>query len=258
MKIASLVPSWTETLIRSGADVVGRTRYCLHPQNEVASIPVLGGTKSVDWSRLQVQPDLVIFDREENKKEMADSCPFPFWASHIRKLSDLGPQMAELASKISSPKLQEFSERWRAIDSLSALQTKISAENPSFPGLIRWFVPPTEEVEEIAYFVWRKPWMILQRQTFIGSLLEKLGFRLTPYPSEELYPKVDLDWLLQRPKIAFFFSSEPYPFENKEEELKGFQPPTALVDGEAFGWFGIRSLEFVEGAFKNQRDQKLS
>ena len=49
MRVVSLVPSWTETLIEAGVDVVGRTRFCLHPRDRVKSIPAVGGTKDADW-----------------------------------------------------------------------------------------------------------------------------------------------------------------------------------------------------------------
>ena len=43
----SMVPSWTETLIAAGANVVGRTRFCVHPKDAVAVIPSFGGTKTL-------------------------------------------------------------------------------------------------------------------------------------------------------------------------------------------------------------------
>jgi hypothetical protein len=245
-RVVSLVPSWTETLLRAGHQVVGRTRYCVHPEDLVADIPVIGGTKSVDWTKLTTAPDLVIFDKEENKKEMADHCPFPFWASHIQSIQDLPAALTSISTQLNSKPLLEYSRRWQTVLDRPFPKLQISGTQPNFPGLIRWFHPPTEEIHQVAYFVWRKPWMILQRETFIGSILEKMGLSLVSYPSEKKYPEVELDWLLQQKNIAFLFSSEPYPFEKRAEELKGFTPPCALVDGEAFGWFGIRSLEFLE------------
>lgn len=250
-KIVSLVPSWTETLIAAGVPVVGRTRYCIHPKEKVESIPMLGGTKSVQWERLKEKPDLVLFDKEENKKEMAEACPFPYYATHIRSILDLPKELKSLSEQLNSPKLLEYAERWNDVIERPSTAISINQNEKKFPGLIRWFREPSEEIQEIAYFVWRKPWMILQKDTFIGSVLEHIGFQLTPYPSERKYPEVELEWLLKRPGIAFLFSSEPYPFEDREEELKDYDPPCALVDGEAFGWFGVRSLEFLESSIQS-------
>ena len=73
-KIVCLVPSWTETLLLAGALVVGRTRFCIHPANLVADIPVVGGTKNMKLEDiLRLEPDLVIMDQEENRLEMAEA-----------------------------------------------------------------------------------------------------------------------------------------------------------------------------------------
>ena len=48
---------------------------------------VVGGTKEIHWERCaKLKPDLVVFDKEENNKEMADSCPFPFHATHVSSI----------------------------------------------------------------------------------------------------------------------------------------------------------------------------
>jgi len=246
LKIACLVPSWTESFIELGFSVVGRTRYCIHPKNKIESIPILGGTKKVDWSKLKETPDLVIFDKEENTKDMAESCPFPYWASHIRNLSDIAPQLQQLAQDFQLPQIEKLSARWQKVLRHPSPPQKITPENKTFPGLIRWFHEPECEIKKIAYFVWRKPWMLAKPSTFIGSMLKHCGFDVYDYPSDKNYPEIELEKLLAQPDLGFFFSSEPYPFEKREHELKNFRPACALVDGEAFSWFGLRSLEFLE------------
>ncbi|SVA87197.1 uncharacterized protein METZ01_LOCUS140051, partial [marine metagenome] len=63
VKVVSLVPSLTETLLACGVEVVGRTRYCIHPAETVRDISVVGGTKGVNWQRVsELSPDLVIMD----------------------------------------------------------------------------------------------------------------------------------------------------------------------------------------------------
>ena len=74
MRVVSLVPSLTETLLECGVEVVGRTRFCIHPADKVADIPAVGGTKEVNWQRcLALEPDLVVMDKEENTLEMAQA-----------------------------------------------------------------------------------------------------------------------------------------------------------------------------------------
>lgn len=67
MRLISLVPSWNETLIECGLNVVGRSRYCIHPEDRVRDIPIVGGTKDIRWDRVrEARPDLLVLDREEN------------------------------------------------------------------------------------------------------------------------------------------------------------------------------------------------
>ena len=71
-RIVSLVPSITETIVHLGlADrLVGRTRYCVEPAGLVAAIEAVGGTKNPDCERIiQLAPDLVVVNKEENRRE---------------------------------------------------------------------------------------------------------------------------------------------------------------------------------------------
>ena len=50
MKIISLVPSITETLIDfslTNQQIIGRTKFCIHPKNIVQNIKIVGGTKTL-------------------------------------------------------------------------------------------------------------------------------------------------------------------------------------------------------------------
>ncbi|MGB3616837.1 MAG: cobalamin-binding protein, partial [Catalinimonas sp.] len=40
-RVVSLVPSQTELLIDLGVEVVGRTKFCVHPAGSVKAIPVV-------------------------------------------------------------------------------------------------------------------------------------------------------------------------------------------------------------------------
>src|SRR3954462_7806167 len=97
MKVISMVPSWTETLIECGVEVIGRTRFCIHPRQVVASIPVVGGTKDVNWQRVQLlNADLLILDREENPKWMAEQAPLPVLDTHVQSVDQLPRELERL------------------------------------------------------------------------------------------------------------------------------------------------------------------
>ena len=236
MRVVSMVPSWTETLLECGVEVVGRTRFCLHPQNRVTSIPRVGGTKDWKLSRLQaLAPDLVVLDREENPRSMAEA-GFPTWASHVTAIEGLASQVKELASLLNNSKLAQLAERWTAVE--TARPTRFGEQ-----GILKWGRRPHSDVHQVVYVIWRDPWMAVGPGTFIASVLSRLG--LSVAPSQQRYPEFDpSQWM--EPTTLTLFSSEPYPFLRKRHELENWPTPYAFVDGESFSWFGVRSLKFLE------------
>ncbi len=250
MRIVSLVPSWTETLIACGANVGGRTRFCIHPQEVVCNITVVGGTKDLDIEKLvQLKPDLLILDKEENLPWMLEQSPCPVFVSHVtdigvmpeelKKLSDLLPHIAG--------DLLQLSRRWTDL-----LKCKHSAL-VEVPGVLHWISNPQvlDEDTQFVYVIWRKPWMCVSQNTFIGSMIHFLGGKLYLVSEDQKYPQFSLESLLNESheNIFFLFSSEPYPFFNKKNELKEFVESgmkAAIVDGECYSWFGVRSLRFLE------------
>ena len=105
------MPSLTETLIACGVEVVGRTRFCIHPAEVVSSIPIVGGTKDVDWDLCRrLDPDLVIMDREENTRPMAESCPIAWHATHVTSVGTVASDLGSLAGRLQSRRLQELAE----------------------------------------------------------------------------------------------------------------------------------------------------
>lgn len=244
LRVVSLVPSWTETLVACGCEVVGRTRYCIHPVSAVESIPLLGGTKSLKIDLLKsLAPDLVVMDREENTKEMADACGCPILDTHVRSLEDLPRELRRLHQALHQPALQKLERAWTEI-----LQAPRRQESSELPGLIQWWRPPEKAVEAYVYVIWRKPWMAVHPQSFIGSLCDKLGLPLYQFSDErstQSYPEFRLEELEGR-NLGLLLSSEPYPFGRKrslQSELSGW--PVALVDGESYSWFGLRSARFL-------------
>ena len=70
-RIVSLVPSVTESLfcLGLGDRVDGITDWCVHPSDQLSSLPRVGGTKNpLVRQILELEPDLVIANREENRK----------------------------------------------------------------------------------------------------------------------------------------------------------------------------------------------
>ncbi len=244
------MPSLTETLVECGVNVVGRTRFCIHPRERVAHIQRVGGTKGVDWDKCrELKPDLVVFDREENIKEMAESCPFPWLATHMKSVADLAPELARLAEATESSELAKHADDWQQLSNSKSLQQpRFSA----LPGLLQP-LHHSGSFERIEYIIWRDPWMAVGPTTFIGSMLAQLGFADLLAMHNENYPVLD-EREMQRHDTFYLFSSEPYRFLRYHDELleQGFNG--AIVDGEVYSWFGIRSYRALNHYLNNSLD----
>ncbi|MEK7355220.1 MAG: helical backbone metal receptor, partial [Bdellovibrionota bacterium] len=240
--VISLVPSWTETLIEAGVDVIGRTRFCVHPQRRVKAIPVVGGTKDWNWDRIvELNPDLLVLDQEENPKCMSEQKEFPFLATHVRSVGDVASSLRLLGRSTGNARLSEIASDWDRVLARPLPEPWVLGRE--IPGLVEWGRKPSVPVTKVVYVIWREPWMAVSRETFIGSMLERCGFGelVSSYP--EKYPKVSLE--SEGESTLVLFSSEPFPFLKKRDGIAELGFPYAFVDGEKFSWFGVRSLEFL-------------
>lgn len=258
MRVISMVPSLTETLlsVEDTFKVIARTRYCVHPSVKVSTLPVVGGTKDIDWDSVQkLQPDLLIFEKEENPRKLAEECPMPWEALHVQGVHSMSPELSRLAEKLNSPGLQQIADRWKQI--CRKIETKAKSAEvtrwnfQSIPGELENWVSPRRgaKFEKIVYVIWRKPWMCVSKETFIGSQLIALGAGAQLPDFKTKYPEFNLeDYDLS--STYFLFSSEPFPFAKFKQEILslGIQG-ASLVDGELYSWFGTRSLEFMESLF---------
>ena len=223
-----MVPSWTETLIEAGVEVIGRTRYCIHPADRVSSIPVVGGTKDWDLELItQLAPDIVILDQEENPLSMAQTCPAPYLATHVASLQDMPLALEHLSKGLSNSRIQDFAREWTEV-----IKSRPAPQQPA-------------RVDDVIYVIWKNPWMAVSRETFVGSMLAFCGYKLR-YLGPEKYPMFDLESLPGKERTLLMFSSEPYPFLQRKEGLEKLGFPTMLVDGEHYSWFGVRSLRFLK------------
>ncbi len=90
-RIISLVPSQTELLFDLGLEeqVAGITKFCVHPEKWFRSKTRIGGTKNIKSALIhQLQPDLIIANKEENVKEQVEelAAHYPVWVSDIHDL----------------------------------------------------------------------------------------------------------------------------------------------------------------------------
>jgi ABC-type Fe3+-hydroxamate transport system substrate-binding protein len=234
-------------LIECGVNVVGRTRFCVHPKDSVSSIKIVGGTKDLDWEKVKaLEADLLILDQEENPLWMAEQAPIPAVITHVTSVQNVAQEIRKFskAGPACAQQLEAVASRWETIASKSG-----TWDWEKIPGEIESIRRDHKSYKKLVYVIWEKPWMAVSKQTFIGSVLDQLGAETFLFEFEKKYPEFQLeDFNLA--ETYFLFSSEPYPFHRKIQNLRELNVQGSIVDGECFSWFGTRSLRFLESEFK--------
>jgi ABC-type Fe3+-hydroxamate transport system substrate-binding protein len=240
-RIVSLVPSQTELLHDLGLDeeVIGITKFCIHPEKWFRSKTRVGGTKRVKINIIHsLQPDLIIANKEENTKADIKELRkhYPVWTSDISTVEEAFNMMREIG-RITDTKEKANLIIEKCKYEFSQLQT----ENHKRPT---------------AYFIWRNPWMSVGGGTFIHDMMERCGLE-NIFADLSRYPEIDIKTLIGSQLISdtepsvvncelILLSSEPYPFKEQHiAELReaGFKGKILLVDGEMFSWYGSRMLK---------------
>ncbi|MES2803389.1 MAG: helical backbone metal receptor [Bdellovibrionota bacterium] len=234
MRVVSFVPSWTETLVASGVEVVGRTHFCIHPENAIKAIPVVGGTKNILIHQvIALKADLVLFDKEENNQEMYQLCldhGLNCYATHVIDLKSCGEELLQLAKLVKNDQLAVWGNAYLSLQPRPLSHFKKCI-------LEGEFVPS----ENYSYVIWRNPFMRVSPSCFIGDVLKLFGVSLNL--SEIKYPEISVEELK---KSFCLFSSEPFPFAKYYAELKAQGFKGVLVDGEHLSWYGVRTLKFLQ------------
>jgi ABC-type Fe3+-hydroxamate transport system substrate-binding protein len=228
-RIVSLVPSQTELLYDLGLDreVVGITKFCIHPVDWRKRKTIIGGTKQFDIEAIhKLQPDLIIGNKEENYQEGIEILmrDYPVWMSDIYKLDDALTMIEQIGmlthkQERAGQLVQEIQQQFSTIKTCNG--------------------------QRVLYLIWRKPWMAAGQNTFINNMLAISGF--INCLDEERYPELTTTTIESLNPDFIFLSSEPYPFKEKHiAELQQILPNAklVLVDGEMFSWYGSRLLKF--------------
>ena len=230
LRIISLVPSQTELLFDLGlADrIVGVTKFCIHPKEQVKQKTKIGGTKNFHFDKIdQLQPDLIIGNKEENYKEGIEQLQekYPVWMSDIYTLEDALEMMQQLG--------QLTGTEARAAELEAGIRSGFEQLQPAEPGI------------KTAYFIWRKPYMAVGNNNIIDHMLTRCGFS-NAFAHLARYPEITPELLQQVNPKLILLSSEPYPFKEKHVlEFQELCPQAAIqiVDGEMFSWYGSRLLQ---------------
>ena len=251
-RIVSLVPSLTEALFEFGVGdaIVGVTKFCVEPRAAVASKAKVGGTKTLDVKQvLELEPDLVIANAEENRQE------------DIRQLLAAGQKVFVTFPRTVAGAIQMMRQLAEITDSLDVAQpileeaqaalSETEAANETRPRL-RAFCP-----------IWRRPWMTVGPNTYMHDVMFVCGAVNIFRDRHERYPKSELDEVARRVPEVIFLPDEPYPFGAKHipEFTQYLHVPAVrnrriyLLEGKHLCWYGPRiakSLRYVQNLLWGQ------
>ncbi|MNK04688.1 Vitamin B12-binding protein precursor [compost metagenome] len=241
-RIVSIVPSQTELLFDLGLEeeIVGLTKFCIHPIEKFAAKQKVGGTKKLKIDVIRaLQPDLIIGNKEENSQADIELLQqeFPVWMSDIYNLEDAMQTISDIGSLVDrQPEATYLNHLISA--GFRDLQTLALEKNID---------------KTVAYVIWKDPYMLAGRDTFIDDVLRKIGLRNVL--SQSRYPELAISQLVTLNPQLIFLSSEPYPFKEKHIlEIQSALPnaKVILVDGEMFSWYGSRLVKAVQYFFEFQ------
>lgn len=221
-----MVPSQTELLFDLGLDeeIVGITRFCVHPEAKCRTKKKIGGTKKFNFEVIEwLKPDLVLGNKEENYQGGIDrlKAKYPVWMSDVCTIAD-ALEMIACVGQMTEKEIQAK----RIIARINAKMSKLVVSS----GI------------RVVYFIWIRPYMVAGRDTFINEMLKRCGF-VNVFENRSRYPVVtDKEILAAEPDILLL-SSEPFPFtknNQREFEQKFPKAKSLLVDGTMFSWYGSR------------------
>ena len=232
-RIISLVPSQTELFHYLGLEqqTVGITKFCVHPAQWFQTKTRVGGTKAINSKIIhQLQPDLIIVNKEENVKEQVEelAADYPVWVTDVNNLDEallMIHDIGELTGKLSHAHslAENIRDNFKELDQLQTSNHKLKT----------------------AYLIWQKPYMTVGGDTFINDMLLRCGFE-NIFADRKRYPEISISELKTANCKLLLLSSEPYPFKQKHIDELAAQLPGCkilLANGEFFSWYGSRLLK---------------
>ncbi len=256
-RIVSLVPSLTELIFDLGAGdrLVGRTGFCVHPREQVKTVPKVGGTKAVDIEAVRIlAPTHLVVNIDENEKGTVD------------KLAAFVPNVIVTHPKgpLDNPPLYRmfggiFSCAERAAQLCESFQTAYFKATSACADLPR---------QRVLYVIWKSPWMTVSRDTYISRTLAAFGWDTIEVENTDRYPEVEFEGGLVAAVDRILLSSEPYAFREKHlEEIRslirtladrGSSIEVSLIDGEMTSWYGSRAVDGLAYLAAYRADRPVS
>ncbi len=266
-RIISLVPSQTELLFDLGlnAEVIGITKFCVHPNDWFKTKTRVGGTKTINIQKVaELKPDLVIANKEENVKEQIEELQkiAPVYVSDISTLEDALQMIKDVGRLVGKDEKAKYlvSEIKAGFEELATINTQYSTinaqTNADTLSTNQLSQPNQPNQLNTAYLIWKDPYMAAGGNTFINDMMKRCAFK-NVFENVTRYPEITISQLSSPDSYRdncqlLLLSSEPYPFKQQHiDELQQQLPTTKIVlaDGEMFSWYGSR-LQYAAEYFK--------
>ncbi len=235
-RIVSLVPSLTELLfdLGLGAQVVGRTHYCVHPADRVRRLASVGGTKKVKLERLEgLAPSHVVVNVDENSRETVDA------------IAALGVDM--IVTHPLAPR--DNLALYRLLGGVFGREEEAEALCRKFEGALDALGDSAERLrpKRVLYLIWKDPWMTVSHDTYVSRTLALVNWDTVGHDPDVRYPVVELTPGLLAATDLVLLPSEPFAFTSAHlEEMRATkvcgEMPLALIDGEMVSWYGSRAV----------------
>lgn len=228
VRIISVVPSFTELLYDLGLDeeVVGITKFCVHPAAWFRKKQRVGGTKELKIDLIkQLKPDLIIANKEENTKEDIEACR-QFCEVYLYDVSNFDEALLMIRA------VGRITNRSAAAEQIIVEITKAFAQ----------LKHPAASMHRSVYLIWKDPIMSVGGDTFISDMMAHAGFE-NLMAGEKRYPVLQEAQLSTLQPEVLMLSSEPFPFDDRHlPYFRKLLPQSKIlfVDGEMFSWYGSR------------------
>ena len=242
-RIVCLVPSITETLFALGAGerLVGITDYCIHPENQVRSKAKVGGTKNFLVNKvIELDPDLVIANAEENRKHQVDKLEeagLSVFVTFPKSIDGCLKMIADMASLTGTERAARM-----ILSSIEEARTDALRRGSDQP--CRVLCP-----------IWKNPYMTINQDTFVNSVIRNSGGRNIFEDSADRYPEFSLSEAAARRPDVILLPTEPYHFgeaDTADFHEMGTGIPAIhnrrihIVEGELLSWYGPRSARALQ------------
>ena len=255
MRIVSLCPSLTELVfdLGRGADLVGRTKFCIHPAGRIDAVEKVGGTKNPKIDRIvALAPDIVLLNEEENRREDADALAdagLTIHSSFPRTALETATMVRSIASALDAR-----DEGERIAHDIELRHARVVRDATGRP------------TATFAYLIWREPLMTVNDDTFVSALLADAGGRNVFGAESTRYPAITVDALRAADPDVVLLSTEPFPFKpSHADELSAAtgipRERFEIVDGELLSWHGSRTpagIDYAEQVVERARSTRRS